>query len=169
MAKKINKKELSDKFTTQVMNEIGLGVGEFGTVIDQDTGQMLQFNGKMLKYNQGDQPPIIHLSDSLLNPIGDLKQMRNLFAYYIRKEEEFPQSERTPGMYFPIQSADEEKSSMILQYMDQDGVLREVHSKEYYNEAICYADLMMQYNGDQNVDLNEYDFPLEAARKKKKL
>jgi len=163
--KKVDKQELANRFTKQVMQEIGLEIGDQNSVVDQDTGLALSFNGKNLKCGHGDQPPRIHLSDSLLNPMGDLRQMKNLFSYYIKKEEA-EQRDRTPGMFFQVEGSDE-KNSVVLQYTDSDGTLKELQSKNYHNEAICYADLIMQYNGDPNVNLEEFDFPLEVATRRK--
>lgn len=162
--KKVNKQDLANKFTEQLMNEIGLEIGECGTVVDQDTGLSLQFNGKTLKYSHGDQPPRVHLSDSLLNPIGDLKQAKNLFSYYLRKEE-LEQTERTPGMFFSVPQQ-EEKCCVVLQYTDENGALHEFQSKAYNNESVCYADLIMQYNGEENVNLEEFDFDTKVATKR---
>lgn len=166
---KIDKQELSNRFTAKILEEIGLEIGPYGSVVDQDTGLSLQFNGKNLKTGSGDSPARIHLSDILFNPIGDLKQMRNLFSYYIKKEEaENPN--RVSGMFFQLPRNDGETSgAMVLQYTDKDeGLLKEIQSKKYCNESLCYADLMMQYNGEENVDLSEYDFPIETVSKKRK-
>ena len=134
--------------TQIVMHEIGLDVDKYNNIVDQDNGQPLHFNGKVLKYNLSNRKIHMGRNDIEFDPIDNTKIMSHLFSYYLDKKNEedgtyFP-------VYFPVNKADG-KSALEVRGNST------FKSKSYKNDSLKYVDLILRINGNTDIDLNDVD------------
>lgn len=136
------------ELTEKLMQEIGLEIDSNHCIVDQDNGSRLQFNGKNLKYIEDGIRT--GRNDLEFNPVENSKLMNHLFSYYTNKIHQ--EDGRYINIYYPVECA-ENKGFIEL----KDGDNNIMRSGEYYNDSLKYADLIFQLNGEEDVDLSEYD------------
>lgn len=141
--------ELDLKINSRLMEEMGFEEGDRRRVIDQDSGIQYTIKGKDIVSpgNQGGKQSIE------FDPVNNVRMMNYLFGEFVNKLEE---EESIPPVSTYYTMLDERDSSRVKAkiLMDDNKILE---SKPYRNETIAYADLVLQLNGEENVDLSEYD------------
>lgn len=144
--KKANPKELVNKLIV----EIGLDIDTDNNIVDQDTQNSLVFNGKKLKYVPGDQK--VNRNEIEFDPISNRKLMTNLLAYANNKQVE--EGTAAPiSIFYQLNSNQEGKNKIELKDENNNVYV----SNPYYNDNLKLMDILFQMNGEQNVDLSEYD------------
>lgn len=140
--------ELSMKFNTMIMNEIGLEIGSRQRLYDQDTGVLVQFEGKDLVA-----PGAASGREAQeFDPYNSTKMMSQMFSYYTDKLAE--SGEINP--FNIIYSVDGQNGRGRVEMKNDEEFMK---SKEYVRDQCKYADLILQINGDENPDLKEFDIP----------
>ena len=150
--------ELSMKFNTMIMNEIGLEVGARQRLYDQDTGTLVQFEGKDLVA-----PGAASGREAQeFDPYNSAKMMSQMFSYYTDKLADA--GEINP--FDIIYSVDGQNGRGRVEMKNDEEFMK---SKEYVRDQCKYADLILQINGDENPDLKEFDIPKtkETIKRKK--
>lgn len=137
----------NEDLTYKIMQEIGLEVDKYGRVIDQDTNGIVQYRGKIMKI-QKDENTYIGRKDIRFDPANDQKMMNHLFGYYVDKLQN--SGEQYVSAYYPVSNSG--KSAVEVK-----GDNNIIKSKYYNNSSLGYVDAIMRLNGDDNVDLSQFD------------
>ena len=146
-----------DALVNKLMQEIGLDVNDNNCIIDQDNGNLLQFNGKNLKYNTDR----FSKADVPFDPIQNVKLMSHLFSYFTGKLND--EDGRYINIYYPVDIPNSKKG--VIELKENNNTIR---SNPYYNDSLKYADLIFKLSGEENVDLNEYDSEYQERNNGKK-
>lgn len=131
----------------RLMEEMGLEEGPRRRIIDQDSGAQYQFKGRDIVA-----PGAIPGKTSLeLDLLGNNRMMNFMFGQFIEKLQE---DEEIPPVasYYTMQ--DNGKIRAAISMTDQ----TTIQSKSYNNETTCFADLILRLNGEEDVDLDEFDY-----------
>ena len=147
------------KLNLLLMNELGLEEGERRRVIDRDDGEICCLGVRDI-VTPGSQSGKNAVE---FDPINNPKMMNKLFAEFVDKlyeEESIDSSCVSFGTY-----QDKITHKNTARAMFEDGSYLE--SKPYSNEGLCLADLVFRINGEENVDLTEYDIDRREAAKVK--
>lgn len=150
--------ELSFRFNTMIMQEIGLEVGDRQRLYDQDTGNLIQFDGKDLVAPGASSGREAHEFD----PYNSTRLMAQMFSYYADK---LNQSGEIPE-YNVIYNVDlGQGRGRVEMRNDSD----KMSSAVYQRDQCKYADLILQLNGEPTPDLKEFDIPKtkETVKRKK--
>lgn len=142
----------------RIMNEIGLEPGDNRYLVDQDTGDVLKFNGKFIL------PIEDHCARDAIpfDPVNNVKLMNRLFAYYAQKQEN--EGEEPIHAFYPVPCETDPKKGYIEVKDESNNITR---SKAYNSDSLKYADVLCQLNGDNNVDFTMYDMERPIVRKRK--
>lgn len=76
---------MMNELTEKVMSIIGLDINHEFKVMDQDTGLLLTFNDKYLKFSYSDEIPIIGENDMWLDLLNNVKIVIYIFTYFLEK------------------------------------------------------------------------------------
>ena len=147
--------ELDMKINTRLMEEIGLEEGDRRRVIDQDTGILYQMKGKDI-VSPGSQSGKAAIE---FDPINNTRMMSYMFGSFVEKlvdEEDIP-----PVNTYFIKATDDNSGKVTANIIFDDN--SRISSGAYKNETTCYADLIMRLNGEDDVDLSEFD--IDRSRK----
>ena len=151
---------MNDPINKMMMEEIGLTVDSQSRVMDQDTREYLSFKSRQMKFSSQNQVTIGN-RDMVFDPASNKNVAANLLDYYANKLQE--EGECYVSMYYEKQEDDNKTS---LEAKVDNG---KVHTtKPYYRDSLKYADMIMQLNGSENVDLSEYDQKKEQNNKDNK-
>lgn len=143
----------------RIMQEAGLEEGDCHEVVDQDTGSYFSFrNKRIITPDAPSRRDGIHF-----DPVNNVKMMSMVFSYAATKLAE--EEGINPAMCFYPVEGDPVKGTKRMVVVSEDNVRRE--SKPYVNDALCYADLLLQINGEGEVDLSEYDMTKEELQAKR--
>ena len=137
-----------------VMQEIGLEVGPNKRIYDQDTGAAIRINNMDVV----DQGSYTNSRSTEFNPSGNRKMMGKLFGYFLDKRSE--ETGINVSTYYNVDG-----NNSIECRLSDDTTIK---SKSYTRDSLKYLDIMMQLNGEKNVDLKEYDQPIEKDTIKRK-
>lgn len=149
----MEKKEII--FNNQLMNEIGLEVGPGNRLYDQETGSQLIVRGKEMI-----SPGSMGSRDTVeFDPYNSTFQMHRMFDYFAHKYE------NESGVSIDVTYIEDDKAGGArLTIKDSDN--NTYSSKNYKRDTLRYADIIMQLNGDEDVDLTEYDTPRNNSNMK---
>lgn len=140
--------ELSMRFNTMIMNEIGLEIGARQRLYDQDTGVLVQFEGKDLVA-----PGAASGREAQeFDPYNSSKMMSQMFSYYTDKLAESGEINSFDIIY----SVDGPNGRGRVEMKNDNEFMK---SRDYVRDQCKYADLILQINGDDNPDLEEFDIP----------
>lgn len=147
---------LDKEINSLIMKEIGLEVGPYNKVVDQDTGVRIKIGGKDIL-----SPGSKSSSQALeFDPYNNKKLMSQIFGYFTGKQED-----ETGVGVLAVYQQDDGKMSCRL---DDNTVLS---SESYQRDSLKYTDLIMQLNGAtrDEISLSQYDgYPDSKNIKKKK-
>lgn len=145
--------ELDLKINTLLMEEMGLEEGDRRRLIDQDTGLLYQMKGKDIVSpgSQGGKQAIE------FDPINNKRMMTFLFGNYINKISD--EDDVDVQTYYITQEDKDERVRGTLTFEDNSSII----TKPYRNETTCYAELLLRLNGEEDVDLTEYDIDRRKA------
>lgn len=152
---------LSMKFNKMIMEEVGLEVGEGSRIYDQDTGDLVQIEGKDLVAPGAPS----NRETQEFDPYNSTRMMSQIFGYYAKKVADSGEAPEYGVMY----NVDCGNGKGYVTMMNDD---EKLVSKPYSREQCKYADLILQINGDEDPDLKEFDVKKEfkkptKTRKKK--
>lgn len=139
------------------MEEIGLEPSSKNQIVDQDTRNVLKFNGKFLV------PPgsAIDKATTVFDPVRNVKLMNQMFGYYAKKLED--EEDNRINVFYSVETDKTAGKGYLEIKGDDNSVIR---SKEYMNDCLKYADAILQLSGEDDVDLTEYDSPKEDPKAK---
>lgn len=153
------------EINTRLLEEFGLEQGIRRRVYDHETGEIRLMKGREIVA-----PGAIPGKDSIeFDPINNVRMMNFFFGSYIQSMEQDDLLGGSVAAYSVIPSSKQPgKMRAVLKIDPEDGSpLKEIASKSYNNETSCIADLVCRINGDDNVDMSEYDYdrrkPLQKA------
>ena len=153
------------EINTRLMEEFGLEQGTRRRIYDHETGDIRLMKGKEIVA-----PSAIPGKNTLeFDPINNTRMMNFFFGSYIQAMEEEDLLGGSVMSYSVIPSKAPGKIKAVLKINPDDGSpIKEISSKPYKNETSCMADLVCRINGDDDVDMSEYDIdrrknPLQKA------
>ena len=153
------------EINTRLMEEFGLEQGTRRRIYDHETGDIRLMKGKEIVA-----PGAIPGKNTLeFDPINNTRMMNFFFGSYIQAMEEENLLGGSVMSYSVIPSKAPGKIKAVLKINPDDGSpIKEISSKPYKNETSCMADLVCRINGDDDVDMSEYDIdrrknPLQKA------
>ena len=146
--------QLSLKFNKMIMEEVGLEIGERQRLYDQDTGCLVQLEGKDLVA-----PGAASGKEAQeFDPYNSTRMMSQIFGYYAKK---LADSGEAPE-YGVVYNVDCGKGMSRVEIKNDE---EKLSSKAYQRDQCKYADLILQINGDENPDLKEFDVRKELPKK----
>lgn len=139
----------------RLMEEFNLEPGSRRRVYDHDTGELKTVKGKEMVV-----PGAIPGKFSVeFDPINSVRQMNLLFGSYVESLEETGVLDGSVVAYCTMPSNVPGKVKAVIKINPDDGgPIQEISSKPYKNETSAYADLVCRINGDESVDMTEYDY-----------
>lgn len=146
------------EFATKIMQEVGLETTSDNYVIDQDTGDMLNFKGKNIKFSMDGNVPLSK-NDILFDPLENSNMMSQLFTYYTNKLD--AQDDRYINVIYSTQQDRYSKGTVSCK---EGG--RIIESDEYYKDSLRYANLITKLNGE-GEDFSELDTAPIVPKKRK--
>lgn len=138
--------ELSMKFNKLMMEEMGLEVGPRQRLYDQDTGMLVQFDGKDLVAPGSASGREAQEFD----PYNSTRMMAQMFSYFTDKLVESGEADE----YDVIYNVDNGNGKGHIEMKNDNNILI---SKDYQRDQCKYADLVLRLNGDDDPDLAEFD------------
>lgn len=140
----------NDDLINELMDQIGLDLDEDkNIIIDQDTYEVIYYNGRALKFSPIGEIPVLFRDESMFDPIEDSKLMQILVSYYIRK---LTRMGRQFEQFLPMR----EKRKFVVEVKDVTNNIR-YRSLSYSKESLAYLDLLKRINGEVGVYLTYYD------------
>ena len=142
------------EINTRLMEEFGLEQGTRRRIYDHETGDIRLMKGKEIVA-----PGAIPGKNTLeFDPINNTRMMNFFFGSYIQAMEEEDLLGGSVMSYSVIPSKSPGKIKAVLKINPEDGSpIKEISSRPYKNETSCMADLVCRINGDDDVDMSEYD------------
>lgn len=139
----------------RLMNEFGLESGFRRRIYDHETGEQYTIRGKEIVV-----PGAIPGKNAVeFDPINNTRMMNFFFGSYMNILSEQGILDGDVLSYSTIPSNVPGKIKAVVKINPYDGdMIREISSKPYNNETSCYADLVCRINGDNDVDMTEFDF-----------
>lgn len=138
------------EFAIKMMQEIGLEITRDHHIVDQDTGDMLSFNGKLAKfYPEEGATQIIHKEDVLFDPLDNQAMMSHLFSYFTNKLDE--QDGRYISVVYP--SSQDRATKGVISCREGKTT---ISSDNYYKDSLKYGSLICKLNGGDE-SFEEYD------------
>lgn len=137
--------DMEKKINGIIMREVGLEVGAYNKIYDQDTGAQIQINGM----NVVQPGSYCGHQDVEFDPYNDKKMMSKVFSYFAEK-----QAEETGVGVVAFYNVGRGQDCHIECRLSNNEVIK---SRPYARDSLKYTDLIMQLNGDQPEDLSEYD------------
>lgn len=139
----------------RLMREFDLEPGFKQRVYDHESGNQCRIKGKDIVV-PGATPEQNAME---FDPINNSRMMNFFFGSYVYGLAEDGILDGDILSYSTIPSRTPGKIKAVLKVMPYDGgAIKEIASKPYVNETSCYADLVCRINGDDSVDMSEYDY-----------
>ncbi len=142
--------ELDKKINRQIMEETGLEENSSNFIVDQDTGVQYQMRGKNI-ISPGNRRNFSDKRSIEFDPINNPRMMNYIFSEFIDKlqtEDAIP-----PVSNFCTITAGTDLH--VAKILLEDGSV--IQSSPYKNETTCYADLVFRLNGEEDINLSDYD------------
>lgn len=131
-----------------IMYEVGLdALNVDGSIIDQDTGSIIAM--KDIKLIHQDFLINNKYNEMHFDPDGNWKQMSFIFGYFLKKI--YDENNIDVGVY--TQSG--KNNQYYIECVLSNGL--KLKSNLYNRDSLAYLDMMMRLNGENNVDLSNYD------------
>lgn len=144
--------ELEKEINIKIMQELGLEPNGNKQIIDQDTGMPIVINGMPVVA-----PGCYGGKNSIeFDPYNNKKMMNKFFGFFLDKISD--ENGVDVLAYYNIDGKN--NTGSIECRLDDDSTLA---SKNYHRDSLKYADIIMQLNGDTDIDLEKYDIIEEAA------
>lgn len=134
-----------------ILIHLGLQTTQDNLIIDQDNYNLLQMNGKTIKYNVPDEQ-IDKRSEIQFCPAKSLVQARYLLGYYLDKLLE-EQGLNCILQYSTSDFITHSNYTLLLKFSNREDLCSETFIN---NEALCFIDLIFKLDGI-NYDLKQYD------------
>lgn len=153
----MNEKDL--EINSLIMREMGLEIGPGNRIVDQDTQLALTLGA------QGIVAPGAYCGRQNVefDPYNNRKMMGNLFGMFLEKYSD--ESDIDVLTYYNVNDNKKDQTGQIECRMSNNTVIT---SKPYIRDSLKYADIILQLNGETNVDLSKYDgIPNPPAVKKR--
>lgn len=137
------------ELTKLILMEIGLELDQNENIIDQDTGEILYYDGKPMKFSFR---PFCEVNENYsvyFNPMSNYKLMSMMFSYFLEK------ITMVQGLYFPVfyPTKDEETLKTSLS-VKNDNLL--ISTRFYSNILLAYLELICKINY-KDGDFSEFD------------
>lgn len=149
--------KLCKDFAICVIREIGLEVDSKHRIIDSDSGDLILYKGKILKFNSIGYA-LVDKTEMEFNPLMNIDLMQKMFGYYAEKLEE---EEERHISYIVIESEPYKRSAGVAKCIIDDNI--KIVSKRYENnDSVKYLDLITKINDNHRdkYDYSKFDIPL---------
>jgi len=151
-----NEKLIND----QILMELGFEIGQNKRIIDSDTCQPVQMNGKFLIAPGCTGSRITQEFDAYTNP----KMMEKLFDYFTQKEG----NENISAVYHVYDGKDKTTGSVECT-IREGSITKTIKSESYHADSLKYLDLMRKLNGtNDNLNLKDMDYQRDTKAVKQK-
>ena len=137
------------EFGDLTLRELGLEIDQNNYIVDQDTGNLLMFKDKKIKYNT-DMVFRLNKDEISYDPLNNSRLMNHLFSYYASKLAD--EDSVYIGSYFNIPIKESDKS--IMKVKTDTNIIK---SEPYFNESVRIMDVICKIN-DSGTDVSKYDF-----------
>lgn len=141
--------DIDYKLNMKVMQEMGLEEGDRRRVIDQDTEEICCLGNKDI-VTPGSQSGKNAIE---FDPVNNPRMMNKLFAEFVDKLYEEESIDSSCVSYGTFQDKNTKKNTARAIFEDGSTI----ESGSYKNEGLALIDIVFQLNGEENVDLTEYD------------
>lgn len=146
-------------FAIAVMQELGLETTPDGKCYDPETGTVLSYKDKPLKF--ANENTFVRKGEALFDPLSNPNMMNQLFSYYTTRLNE--EDGRYIELYYQ-DSGSKDSSKGVIKCREG----QTIHSSgEFYNDSVKYADLIAELNGDIGKDFSKFDAPIKPKDTKK--
>lgn len=147
---------LSRRFNEMLMQEMGFDVQTDGTLVDQDIGIPIIFEGVPVV---SPSIPIQKGESSItpFDPYNNTRMMNFMFSHFVSKMTEMGEIDYFNAVF--NKDTPDGKGVIVIQ---NDSA--EISSKAYVRESCKYADLVFQLNGDDVPDMKEFDIAKSVQR-----
>jgi hypothetical protein len=137
-----------------LFNEIGISVNNDGLLYDQDTGNLIAFNGKYIKASINGTPVYPGRNDIVFEPQKNYQMLKCLYGLYIDKCTNSEDGDIIGGYIadFIDDSDDKQKQRVVLRSSEKG----DIASDFYFNIYLAYIDNIFRIAG-YNVDLSAFD------------
>lgn len=148
------------ELNTRIMKEMGLEEGERRRVVDQDTEEVCSLGSRDIVTPGSQSGKNAVEFDVINNP----RMMNKLFAEFVDKLSEEGSLDSSCVSFGTYQDKITKKNTARVMFEEGDII----ESRAYKNEGLCLADLVFQLNGEEDVDLSEYDIERKPSAAKVK-
>lgn len=154
-------------FHFHVLNAVGISIKD-NFLVDQDTGKRIEFEGKPLVYSYDINRPVFDTEDTAkLDLINNIKMASNLFGYYLNKSLADPDNDfKEVDSFFQVDSNDGTQSALSIKCTSEEAGRIQITSKYFWNNVLKYPALILIMEGDVLYDVNVFDDPELAKRRK---
>ena len=148
---------LSRRFNEMLMQEMGFDVQTDGTLVDQDIGIPIIFEGIPVT---SPSIPIQKGESSItpFDPYNNTRMMNFMFNYFVSKMTEMGEIDQFNVVF----NRDAPGGGGVVVIQNDTAELSS--SKPYVRESCKYADLVFQLNGDDVPDMKEFDIAKSIQR-----
>lgn len=141
---------ISDKksIINLVMSEIGLDINSNFNIVDQDSGMVLKYQNKNIKYSNNNYIKINKNTEVFFNILNNLDLTTHMFSYYLEK------LNMCDGIYFPIYFItrdDHGRNALVVKNNDI-----KITTNYYNNLILPYIDMILRI-GNNTTDLSAFD------------
>ena len=152
-----------------LIQKIGLELDDQNHLIDQDTGQPLHFNGKIIKYNHTNINRLAK-NEVEFDPLNNTSMANYLCGYYIEKMN----AEEETDINIYSQSNKDRDTPGIVEARQNDMIIK---SDTYVKDSLKYIDLINKIdNSIQDLpligisvnDINLHEFDIKEKPKKRR-
>ena len=150
-----------DDLNYNLFNEIGLSVRPDQYVYDQDTGNVIQSNEKLLKASINGAPVYAGNRDIIFEPDKNYALMACLFGMYLDKAQHSDDGDLLQGYiaHYVFDDETRTKQQVVVKTVGRG----EIASKFYYNVYLGYIECIFLISGSE-VDLSNFDIPKEKEK-----
>ena len=144
---------------SNLLYALGLSINSGNnSLIDQETGSNMQFEGKNIKATRDPSKPVyISETDIKLEPVNPKsgKLMKSLFGFFLNKEEELGEIPHPLSYYFDDKTEDDElRHRLVIKYSN--GTY--YYGNWYKNKCVGYCEAILSIDGSfPLMDFNIFD------------
>lgn len=124
-----------------ILGEIGLYLNPYHLVYDEDNGNTITVEGKMLAFTFKPNTNFFYDANTciLFDPFHDLKTMTRLFSYYLKKEQEHGNISFVETYYIDDNPKNPKESRIVVKTSN------ELYESEYYtNKCLKFCDIILK-------------------------
>ena len=153
-----------DNYNEMIYNyllEMGLVVRQDQYLAYQDSGQVLQYNGKFIKVEYAGQPTYAGLNDVVYDPAHSYGITSTLFGLFLDQSQDTDDGDILQGYiaHYVEDNKERDKQRVTVKTVGRG----EISSNYYHNIFLAYIDCTFKVSGS-NVDLTAFDVEYERRK-----